>query len=86
MITRRFLLIFSHQSIRTAFLYDFNGFAKVFFGFDFGPLRCEISAPVTLSAGPLAVGILPGDFNRHQCDIIFGDNVFTKTVHGIDNS
>jgi len=28
----------------------------------------------------------PGDFNHHQCYIIFGDNVFAKTVHGIDNS
>ena len=39
---------------------DLNGFANVFFSFDFGPLRCKMSAPGTLSAGHLAVGI----FNR----------------------
>ena len=48
----RFLLIFSHPSIRTASFDYLNSFAKVFFSFDFGPLRCKISAPVTLSAGP----------------------------------
>ena len=46
----------------------------------------KFQLPSLFLQGIYQLEFLPGDFNHHQCYIIFGDNVFAKTIHGIDNS